>query len=451
MKFPKDFIWGGATSSYQIEGAAFHEGGGESIWDMMGRQPGKIHQGDTGELACDHYHRYKQDVTLMANIGLKAYRFSVSWPRVLPTGQGAINQKGLDFYHRLVDELLEKNITPWVSLFHWDFPYDLYCRGGWLNRESADWFSDYTSLVVDKLSDRVQHWITLNEPQCYIELGHASGIHAPGLQLARREVLLAAHHTLLAHGKAVQVIRARSILTPMISASQAGTVSIPASDSVENITAARKHMFAVRDKGVFNNCWFSDPMILGVYPEDGIELYQEDMPNILSGDMELINQKLDYYGANIYSGRYVQFFEGGVIEEVVKDNIQYTEMNWPITPEALYWGPKFIYDRYKLPIVITENGMASRDEIVDESIQDHNRIEFLQSYLTELSRSIEDGIPTLGYFHWSVMDNFEWAEGYLKRFGLIYVDYATQQRTIKESAYWYKQLINSGIDTKHIL
>lgn len=444
MKFPKDFIWGSATSSYQIEGAAYHDAGGESVWDMMGRQPGKIHQGDTGDLACDHYHRYKQDIALMAGIGLKAYRFSVSWPRVLPSGEGTINPKGLDFYHRLVDELLEKNITPWVSLFHWDFPYELYCRGGWLNRESADWFSDYTSIVVDKLSDRVQYWITLNEPQCYIELGHASGIHAPGLQLARREVLLAAHHTLLAHGKAVQVIRAQSKTNPMISASQAGTVSIPLSDSEENMSAARQHMFAVRDKGVFNNSWFSDPMILGHYPEDGVELYQNDMPKILSGDMDTINQRLDYYGANIYSGHYIQSAAGGIAEEVVKDNIQYTEMSWPITPEALYWGPKFIYDRYKLPIVITENGMANDDVLNNGIINDSKRIDFLKQYLNEYGRAIQDGVPALGYFLWSIMDNFEWAEGYSKRFGIIYVDYENQRRTLKDSAVWYRNLIDTS-------
>ena len=441
MTFPKDFIWGSATSSYQIEGAAYHDGGGESIWDMFGRQPGKIHQGVTGDIACDHYNRYRQDIALMADIGLKAYRFSVSWPRIMPTGQGAINQKGLDFYHRLVDELLDNNITPWVSLFHWDFPYDLYCRGGWLNRESSDWFADYTAIVIEQLSDRVQHWITLNEPQCYIELGHASGIHAPGLNLPRREVLLAAHHTLLAHGKAVQVIRARSKLNPMISASQAGTVSIPVSDSEHDIAAAREHMFTVRDKGVFNNCWFSDPMILGHYPEDGVQLYQNDMPRISSGDMEIINQKLDYYGANIYSGRYVHCSEVGVIEEVVKDTIQYTEMNWPITPEALYWGPKFIYDRYRLPIVITENGMANNDVIENGMVDDSKRIDFLQQYLNEYGRVIQDGVPARGYFLWSIMDNFEWAEGYAKRFGIIYVDYENQQRTLKDSAYWYKKLI----------
>ncbi|MGB5443388.1 MAG: family 1 glycosylhydrolase, partial [Gammaproteobacteria bacterium] len=219
---PKDFIWGAAASSYQVEGAAWRDGGGASVWDMLGRQTGRINNGDSGEIACDHYHRYREDVGLMADIGLQAYRFSVSWPRVLPHGAGAVNAKGLDFYSRLVDELLEHGITPWLTLFHWDFPYALYCKGGWLTRDSAGWFADYSAILVDKLSDRVAHWITLNEPQCFIGMGHLDGSHAPGVQMGLAEALLAAHHVLLAHGQAVQVIRARAKMTPLIGAAQAG-------------------------------------------------------------------------------------------------------------------------------------------------------------------------------------------------------------------------------------
>ena len=239
MKFPKDFIWGAATSSYQIEGSAYHQGGDESVWDMMGMRIGKIANGDTGQIACDHYHRYKEDVALMSDIGLQAYRFSVSWPRVLPEGVGKVNQKGIDFYSNLVDALLEKNITPWLTLFHWDFPSSLYQHGGWLNRDSADWFADYTSLLVDKLSDRVSHWSTINEPQCFIGLGHLDGVHAPGLKMGVSEVLLAGHNALRAHGKAAQVIRANAKTKPVISASQASIVSIPISDNVKAVEAAR--------------------------------------------------------------------------------------------------------------------------------------------------------------------------------------------------------------------
>ena len=306
MKFPKDFVWGAATSSYQIEGAPFVEGGGQSVWDMLGRQAGRIVGGDTGRVACDHFHRYREDVNLMAEIGLQAYRFSVSWPRVLPNGIGKVSDKGLDFYSNLVDALLDKNITPWLTLFHWDFPYQLYCRGGWLNRDSADWFAEYTALIVDRLSDRVSNWCTLNEPQVYIGQGHQQGTHAPGLRMGFAEVLRAAHHTLLAHGKAVQVIRAQAKKEPFISASNTGNFFMPDTDLEPDIEAARTRNFAILEKDVFNNTWFSDPMVLGQYPADGMELFAADMPDIAAGDLETICQPLDYFGTNIYWGSYVR-------------------------------------------------------------------------------------------------------------------------------------------------
>ena len=443
MKFARDFIWGAATSSYQIEGAAYVDGGGRSIWDMLAQQPGKIVNGDSGEAACDHYHRYKDDVALMADIGLQAYRFSISWPRVLPDGVGKVNQAGLDFYDQLVDALLQKNITPWITLFHWDFPYALYCRGGWLNRDSADWFADYTALMVDALSDRVSHWCTLNEPQCFIGLGHQQGTHAPGLKMGFSEVLLAGHNALRAHGKSVQVIRANAKTTPVISASQASIISMPDSDHPNDIEAARRHMFSVREKEVFNNAWFSDPMILGHYPEEGIKLFAADMPEIYPGDLECINQELDYFGVNIYSGVYVRTTADDDFESVDKKDLPVTAMGWPITPEALYWGPKYFHERYQLPIVVTESGMANDDTLDDGKVYDRERIDFLYKYLSEYARAIEDGVPAKGYFLWSLMDNFEWAEGYSKRFGIIHVDYETQQRVLKYSAHWYKALIAS--------
>ncbi|MFV9615395.1 MAG: GH1 family beta-glucosidase [Gammaproteobacteria bacterium] len=443
MKFSKDFIWGAATSSYQIEGAAYHDGGGESVWDLMGRHAGKIANGDTGEIACDHYHRYKEDVALMSDIGLQAYRFSVSWPRVLADGTGEVNQKGLDFYSYLVDELLEKNIDPWITLFHWDFPYALYCRGGWLSRDSADWFADYTALVVDKLSDRVSHWSTLNEPQCFIGLGHQDGVHAPGRTMCLSEVLLAGHNALRAHGNSVQVIRAHAKTEPFITVAQANKISLPASEHSDDIEAARLHMFSVRDKHLFNNAWFSDPMILGQYPEDGVELFAAEMPDDFQQDLECINQKLDYFATNIYSGVHVRASEDNGFEVVEKNNLPKTAMGWPITPEALYWGPKFIHERYLLPVVVTENGMANDDVVENGKVHDRERIDYLYKYLSEYARVIEDGVPALGYFLWSLMDNFEWAEGYSKRFGIVHVDYQTQQRILKYSAHWYKALIAS--------
>jgi beta-glucosidase len=377
----------------------------------------------------------------MAGMGLQAYRFSISWPRVLPQGVGTINQKGLDFYSRLVDALLEHGITPWVTLFHWDYPYALYCRGGWLNRDSTDWFAEYTAVVVDRLSDRVGHWMTLNEPQCFIGMGHQDGTHAPGLQLGLTEVLLAAHHALLAHGRAVQVIRALAKTKPQVSAAQATLISIPAADRPEDIAAARTSMFSVRERRLFNNSWFSDPMILGRYPEEGLALFKGDMPELRADDLAVIQQPLDFYGANIYSGHYVRATASGDFEQETDRDLPQTAMGWPITPEALYWGPKFLHERYGLPIVITENGMASEDKVKGGRVHDRQRIEFLAAYLKEYARAISDGVPALGYFLWSVMDNFEWAEGYARRFGLIHVNYATQRRTPKDSAAWYKGII----------
>ena len=445
MKFPANFIWGAAASSYQIEGAAWRDGGGRTTWDMFGRHEGKIAGGDSGEIACDHYNRYREDVGLMAELGLQAYRFSVSWPRVLPQGVGAVNQRGLDFYSSLVDALLEKDITPWLTLFHWDYPYELYCKGGWLNRDSADWFADYSALVVDKLSDRVSHWCTLNEPQVFIGNGHLHGTHAPGLEMAHGEALLAAHNSLRAHGKAVQVIRARARTAPCIGASQAGNFFIPESESPADIEAARRRNFAIVDRDFFNNSWFSDPMLLGRYPEDGLELWGADMPPLDPDDLDTICQPLDYFGANIYSGNYGRAGVDGGLEIVQRAGTDYTDMGWPVTPEVMYWAPKFFAERYALPVVVTENGMANAgDSVHDGVVDDQARIEFLRQYLSEYGRAVEDGVPILGYLLWSIMDNFEWAEGYAKRFGIIHVDYATQKRTFKDSAYWYSHVIGAN-------
>jgi beta-glucosidase len=310
-----------------------------------------------------------------------------------------------------------------------------------LNRDSADWFADYTALVVDKLSDRVAHWITLNEPQCFIGMGHLDGTHAPGMQMSVAEVLLAAHHALLAHGRAVQVIRARAKTQPSIGAAQASLVSIPASHQPNDITAARRSMFSIREKRFFNNSWFSDPMVLGRYPEEGVTLFASDMPAMHGGDLVTIQQPLDFFAANIYSGIFIRATAGGDFEPAPHRELPVTAMGWPITPEALYWGPRFFHERYRLPVVITENGMASDDPVVDGRVHDQQRIDFVHDYLQQYRRAIAEGVPALGYFLWSIIDNFEWAEGYAKRFGLIHVDYATQQRTLKDSAHWYKQVI----------
>jgi beta-glucosidase len=447
MIFPKGFVWGTATASYQIEGAAFEDGRGLSVWDMFCRRPGAVWNGQSGETACDHYHRYREDVALMKAMGLSAYRFSVSWPRVLPKGTGAVNPKGLAFYDHLVDDLLAANIAPYVTLFHWDYPYDLFCRGGWLNRDSADWFADYTAVMVDKLSDRVRHWITFNEPQCFIGLGHSEGKHAPGEKLEFSQVLQSAHHVLLAHGKASQVIRARAKLAADVGYASVGIIRIPATDSPMDIEAARQSMFAVpMDANLWNNSWWIDPILLGRYPANALEMYGARAPKIQSGDMETIHQPVDFLGANIYSGERVRAGKDQQPETVLyPDGFPLTAFRWYVEPAAMYWGPKFYAERYQRPILITENGMSNVDWVsLDGGVHDSIRIDFLRRYLRELGRAIQDGVDVRGYFHWSLLDNFEWAEGFKERFGLVYVDFATQKRIPKDSANWYKDVVASN-------
>jgi len=444
--FPSTFVWGAAAASYQIEGAAKADGKGPSVWDMFCRQPGKIWQGNTGDVACDHYHRFQEDVRLMKELNLQAYRFSISWPRVLPEGVGAVNEPGLAFYDRLVDLLLTNNIQPWATLFHWDYPHELFRRGGWLHRESSDWFAEYTRVVVDRLSDRVAWWMTQNEPQCYIGLGHLTGEHAPGVKLGFADVLQAAHNSLLAHGKAVQVIRSRAKRKPCVGAALVGVTRIPATESPEDIAAARQATFSVTERNCSNNTWFADPMLLGKYSEDGLKLFADALPKIHPADMDTICQPLDFYGANIYFGDVVRARSDGGWERLpLPVGPALTTMEWPVTPEALYWGPKFFYERYGLPIAITENGMANCDWLSsDGKVHDPQRIDFLSRYLRAYGRAIAEGVPGIAYFVWSILDNFEWAHGYKQRFGLVYVDYQSQRRIIKDSGYWYRDVIASS-------
>ena len=426
-----------------------------SVWDTFSQTPGKVYNGHSGDIACDHYHNYQEDVLLMKEISLKAYRLSLSWPRVLPAGTGAVNEKGLEFYDRLIDELLAADIIPYVTLFHWDYPYELYCRGGWLNPESSDWFAEYVKVVIERLSDRVRHWMTFNEPQVFIGLGHQEGVHAPGDKLRFADVLRAAHNMLLSHGKAVQTIQATSKLDSQVGYVPVGLVKTPNTDSPEDIEAARQSMFSIRgkhwrplqsEKHCWNNSWWIDPVVLGHYPEDGLEYFKEDLPNIQPGDMETICQPLDFLGMNTYFGWKVRAGDGGHPEEVKFPlGKAQTAFRWIVHPDVLYWGPKFFSERYKLPLMITENGMSNIDWVaLDGKVHDPQRIDFLNRYLLQLQKACADGVDLRGYFQWSIMDNFEWAEGYRERFGLIYVDYPTQKRILKDSAYWYKEVIASN-------
>ena len=447
MPFPEDFMWGAAAASYQIEGAAQEDGRSPSVWDVFSHTPDKVDYGHTGDVACDHYHHYKEDVALMKQVGLKAYRLSVAWPRIIPAGTGPANTGGLNFYDRLIDELLAADIVPYVTLFHWDLPFDLYKRGSWLNRDSADWFADYVTAVANRLGDRVKHWFTFNEPGVFTNMGYRSGEHAPGDQLSNLHMTHLTHNILRAHGKGVQAIRAAS------SDSQVGVapdtlVAMPASNDDKTVARVKEHYFTPKGAGdTWTTSIWLDPMILGQYPEDGLALWDEAgiMPPIQAGDMETINQPLDFLGVNQYFGDYYDLDENAVRKLPLPMNKAHSAFRWPISPEILYWGPRFLYERYKLPIYITENGLSSMDWIsMDGKVHDLNRIDFTRRHLLQLERAIDDGIDVRGYFHWSIMDNFEWGEGYKQRFGLIHIDYQTQQRTLKDSAYWYRDVIASN-------
>lgn len=444
--FPSDFTWGAAAAAYQIEGAWDTDGKAPSVWDMMAEQKGKVWEGHTGRVACDHYQRYRSDVALMKAMGLQAYRLSVCWPRVQPGGTGPVNQAGLDFYDRLVDELLAAGIQPWVTLFHWDYPYELFLRGGWLNSESPHWFASYAEVMVDRLSDRVSNWITLNEPQCFIGMGHLTGEHAPGLKLGLAEVLLAGHNALKAHGLAVQVIRGRAQSKPLVGWAPVGCIHHPATDSAADAAATMQAMNQVYHDNLWNNRWWGDPPVYGEYPEEGLRAYGKLAPKIRPGDMETICQPLDFYGCNIYQSTPTRAGKDG-LPEVAPYSVGFphTHFLWRVSPEALYWGPKFLAERYKLPVVITENGLSHSDWVgIDGRVRDGGRIDFLKRYLRELDRAIADGVDVRGYFHWSIMDNFEWAEGYKHRFGLVHVDFETQKRTLKDSAFWYREVIRTN-------
>jgi beta-glucosidase len=447
MSFPKDFIWGTATASIQVEGAVSEDGRGVSIWDHYTRwMPEQFYEGNNADVACDQYHRYLEDVALMRELAIKAYRFSVGWPRVIPSGTGAVNKKGLDYYDRLVDELLAAGIAPYATLYHWDLPLELYYRGGWLNPDIPKYFEDYTRAVVERLSDRVVNWMTLNEPQCIIGLGMQQGEHAPFLKLPMRDCLRAAHHTLLAHGRAVKLLRSEAKKKPNIGWAPVGVVFIPATDSPADIEAARRMMFSVNERNFWNNTWFSDPVVLGRYPEDGLKLFGAAAPEYTAEEMALISQPMDFYGANIYSAQIIRAGKDGLPEKVPSPvGPPLTMYHWKMTPGCLYWGPRFLYERYKLPVVITENGLAGCDWVArDGKVHDAHRIDFTSRHLAELRRACADGVRVSGYFHWSFLDNFEWAQGYKLRFGLVHVDYATLKRTPKDSAYWYRDVILSN-------
>lgn len=440
MNFKKDFVWGVATSSYQIEGT---HGKFENIWDDFCSQKDKVKDNQNGLIACNHINLFKDDINLMANLGIKAYRFSISWPRIMPNGEGEVSTEGLQFYHALIDELLLHNIEPFITLYHWDLPLALQKQGGWQNPKMVKWFSSYAALISKEFSSKVKYFITINEPQCFLGLGYVSGEHAPGLKLNFSDGLFLVHNTLKAHGAAVRAIRENAKQEVQIGFAPTGTVSIPMDNTNRGIESARKSYFEIKDEDQYfwSVSLYSDPIILGDYPKEYYEKYKGFIPNITKDDLKLINEKIDFLGQNIYMGNRVNY-DGKEIED--KDRAL-TDMNWYVTESSLYWGPKFLYERYKLPIYITENGMANKDFISEDGkIHDKNRIDFLNSYLHQLGKAIEEGNDVKGYFLWSFMDNFEWTYGYNKRFGIVYTDYKNLSRYIKDSGYWYKKTIEEN-------
>ena len=446
MAFPKNFVWGAATSAYQIEGAAYEGGKGLSIWDTFCRTPDVILQNDTGDIACDHYHRYREDVQLMKQIGIHAYRFSIAWSRILSNGTGQVNHQGIDFYKSLVDELLAAGITPYPTLYHWDLPQALQNRGGWLQRDSTGWFADYAQVMVKNLGDRVRHWMTINEPQIFLKYGGMQGIHAPGTHWSQEEYIRAGHHVLLAHGSAMQAIRAAAVKPVQAGFAFVGSATVPASTSSDDIQAAERAMFDVGDDLETSNTWWMDPILLGAYPEDGLERHGKNLPEKYAADLRVINEPVDFMGFNTYSGRLIAASKGNLYEEVAfPKNYPVTAFNWYVVPESLYWTSKFFTERYHIPLYITENGMSNVDRVSsDGCVHDPERIEFLRSYLHQLELAISEGADVRGYFQWSLLDNFEWAAGTSQRFGLVYVDFSTQKRTLKDSAGWYRRVIEEN-------
>lgn len=441
-RFPDSFVWGAATAAYQIEGAVNEDGRGPSIWDTFSHTPGKTHNGATGDIACDHYHRWQADVRLMRDLGLQAYRFSIAWPRVIPDGAGQINPRGLDFYDRLVDALLAAKITPYVTLYHWDLPQALQDRGGWANRDTIDAFVTYADAVARRLGDRVKHWITHNEPWVVAFVGNYQGRHAPGNQ-DLKTALQVAHNVLVSHGLSVPVLRsaipnARVGITLDLSQIQ------PATASAEDQAAA------VRFDGCWNR-WFLDPLYGRGYPRDMVEFYGDLMPQIAANDLDVIAVPTDFLGINYYRptiARAVPFevdrLGFGVLSaaELTAAGYEVTEMAWPVVPEGLSDLLRRVQRDYSPPsLYITENGAAYPDQVVNGAVHDPRRLSYLHGHLSAAREVIAEGIPLDGYFLWSFMDNFEWGLGYSKRFGIVYVDYETQTRIPKASAAWYKQVI----------
>ncbi len=448
IEFPAGFRWGAATASYQIEGAVREGGRGKSVWDTFSHTEGKVARGETGDVACDHYHRVESDVKMMADLGLKTYRFSIAWSRILPDGRGKVNGEGLEWYHRLVELLLEHGITPCATLFHWDLPQGLEDIGGFRNRDTVSWFADYAALMARELGDRVTMWSTFNEPWCYASLGHVAGYHAPGLTDPKAGVTVA-HHEQLAHGLAVQAMRSER------DGLELGIVINPSNVRSEGSPAAEPD--DMRKIDAIHNRWWFDSVLNGAYPEDLLDDFGPLADAIQHGDLAQIAQPLDWMGINYYFDILVRGLRpddtGGdrmrsypTVSRTAEADRRpvHTDMGWPITPEGFTELLVRLHTDYPNmpPIYITENGCAYDDPVVEGRCADPRRIEYLDLHLRAVKDAIDEGVDVRGYYQWSLMDNFEWALGYAKRFGLVHVDFESLERTPRDSALWYREVIN---------
>ena len=446
VEFPSGFLFGTATASYQVEGAVAEDGRTPSIWDTFSRTPGRVLGGDTGDVADDHYHRWESDLDLMAEPGVDAYRFSIAWPRVQPGGSGRVNDAGIAFYSRLVDGLLARGIQPWATLYHWDLPQELEDVGGWTNRDTASRFAEYSARTVEALGDRVAGWITLNEPWCAAFLGYAAGIHAPGHR-APAASLAAAHHLNLAHGLAVPEIRRAATNDPAVAITLNLHVVRPEGDGGEE---------AVRRVDAVGNRIFLDPVLHGRYPQDllGDQSALTDFSFVRPGDLELIHQPIDQLGINYYATNRVRLQPGAPGQPMfpstqgidwLPEAGPLTDMGWNIDPSGLEELLVRSHEEFGLPLVVTENGAAFPDRVEGGAIHDADRIDYLHRHLAACRRAMDRGVDLRGYFVWSFLDNFEWAFGYSKRFGIVRVDYATQQRIPKDSARWYAEVAREHV------
>ncbi len=437
LAFPKDFIWGAATASYQIEGAWDEDGKGESIWDRFSHTPGKVENGDTGDVACDHYHRWRDDIALVKELGLRAYRFSVAWPRILPDGRGEVNQTGLDFYSQLVDALLEVGIEPFITLYHWDLPQILQDEGGWPVRGIVDAFTEYADIVSRALGDRVQKWITLNEPWVSAFVGYSMGHHAPG-HTNQDEAIAASHHLLLSHGRAVPVIRANCP-----EADVGITLNLSPQEPASPSVADRKASTWVDG---YINRFYLDPLAGRGYPQDMVQSFGNPMEFVQPGDLDAISVPIDFLGINYYSRGIARSDEVSEEENeprTVFRGDEVTEMDWEVYPKGLFNILGRLHFDYSFPdLYITENGAAFVDEVgPDGQVDDPARLSYIKRHLAMIHKAIQIGVPVLGYFVWSLLDNFEWAYGYSRRFGIVYVEFQSQQRTLKSSAKWYRKVM----------